>query len=53
MHHFGQANPKGPGQDDVPSLLRRVAETLDGIARAQVMDLVLHNDATDAGIGKA
>jgi hypothetical protein len=49
MHHFGQANPEGAGQDDVPALLRRVADTLDGIAGAEVMDLVLHNQINEHG----
>ena len=49
IHHFGQANPKGPGQDHVPSLLRRVADTLEGIDGAEVMDLVLHNQINEDG----
>ena len=49
MHHFAQANPKGPGQDDVPSLLRRVADTLEGIPDSTVMDLVLHDEVTEDG----
>ena len=49
MHHFAQANPKEQGQGDVPALLRRVADTLDGIAGAQVFDLVLHNEITEDG----
>lgn len=49
MHHFSQGNPKGPGQDDVPALLRRVAATLEGIPEAEVMDLVMHNEITEDG----
>lgn len=49
MHHFAQANPKGPGQDDVPALLRRVASTLEGIPGAVIMDLVMHNQITEDG----
>jgi hypothetical protein len=49
MHHFSQANPRGPGQDDVPSLLRRVAATLEGIPDLNVMDLVLHDEMTGDG----
>jgi hypothetical protein len=49
MHHFAQANPLGPGQDDVPSLLRRVASTLEGIPGAEVMDLILHDEITENG----
>jgi len=29
--HFSQANPAGPGQDDIPSLLRRVAKSAEAI----------------------
>jgi len=49
MHHFSQANPKGPGQADVPALLRRVANTLEGLPDADVMDLVLHDVITADG----
>ena len=45
IYHFGQANPKGSGQEgDVPALLRRVADTLEGMPGAEVLDLVLHDD---------
>jgi hypothetical protein len=49
MHHFAQANPKGAGQGDVPALLRRVADTLDDIPDADVMDLILHDEITEDG----
>lgn len=49
IHHFSQANPKGDGQDDVPALLRRIADTLDDIPGAEVFDLVLHNQITADG----
>lgn len=47
--HFSQANPKGPGQDDVPALLRRVADTLGKLGPITVHDLVLHTEATADG----
>lgn len=49
MHHFAQANPKGPGQDNVPDLLRRVADSITELGDVQVYDLVLHTEITDGG----
>lgn len=49
MFHFSQANPRGEGQDSVPALLRRVAETLDEFGNVQVFDLVLHSEITPDG----
>lgn len=49
MFHFSQANPRGVGQDSVPALLRRVAETLDEFGNVQVFDLVLHSEITSDG----
>jgi hypothetical protein len=39
----------GLGQADVPALLRRVAETIEGWGEVEILDLVLHNDITAAG----
>jgi len=47
--HFSQANPAGPGQNDIPSLLRRVAETVEAIGPVEVQDLVLHTEVTENG----
>lgn len=47
--HFSQANPAGPGQDDIPSLLRRVAESVEAIGPVEVQDLILHTEMTDNG----
>ena len=47
--HFSQANPAGPGQDDIPSLLRRVAETVEAIGPVGVQDLILHTEVTENG----
>jgi len=33
IRHFSQANQKGPGQGDVPALLRRVADSIEGSAQ--------------------
>lgn len=47
--HFSQANPAGLGQDDIPSLLRRVAESVEAIAPVDVQDLILHTEMTEHG----
>lgn len=44
-----QANPKGPGQGDVPALLRRVADTLAGLGAVEVTGLSLENQPTEDG----
>ncbi len=49
VQHFAQANPKGSGQDDVASLLRRAAETIATLGAIQVQDLVLHTEVTEDG----
>ena len=48
IHCFSQNNPKGAGQGDVPSLLRRVAETLDSAGPVTVQDLVFHDRLTES-----
>jgi hypothetical protein len=48
--HFSQANPAGPGQDDIPSLLRRVAESVEAIGPVEVQDLILHTEVTENGL---
>jgi hypothetical protein len=47
--HFSLANPTGPGQDDVPKLLRRVAEVLEELDPERVLDVVFHKELTDDG----
>ncbi|QIS08334.1 hypothetical protein [Nocardia arthritidis] len=47
--HFSQANPAGPGQADVPALLRAVAATIEGLGPVTVADLILHNEVTADG----
>lgn len=47
--HFSQCNPAGPGQDDVPALLRRVADSIEQLGPVWIQDLVLHNDVTADG----
>ena len=47
--HFSQANPKGPGQENVPALLRRVADTLERLGEVEIQDLILHSEITGDG----
>lgn len=49
VRHFSQANPAGPDQGDVAALLRRVAESLDGLGDIDVVDLIMHNEVTADG----
>ncbi|MDP9866032.1 MULTISPECIES: hypothetical protein [Streptosporangium] len=49
MHHFSQANPKGPGQADVPALLRRVADSIEDLGNVEVHDMIMHNEITEDG----
>lgn len=49
VNHFSQANPSGPGQDDVPALLRRVADTVETLGPVDIHELVLHNELTADG----
>jgi hypothetical protein len=47
--HFSQANPVGPGQDDVPALLRRVADAIEALGEVEVHDLLLHTEVNGDG----
>jgi hypothetical protein len=47
--HFSQANPAGPGQDDVAALLRRVADTIAELGEVNILDLVMHVAVTEDG----
>jgi hypothetical protein len=49
MEHFSQGNPYGPGMDDVPALLRRVADTIEDLGAVSVSDLVMHTEITGEG----
>jgi hypothetical protein len=53
MKTFAQANPEGPGQDDVPALLRRVADSIERLGTVDVHDLVLHQSINEYGTGYA
>ncbi|QCB93359.1 hypothetical protein [Cellulomonas shaoxiangyii] len=47
--NFSQNNPLGPGQDDVPALLRRVASSIERLGRVDVQDVVFHEELSDDG----
>ncbi len=49
VRHFSQANPNGPGQDNVPALLRRVADSIEGLGPVEVLDIVFHDEVTEDG----
>ncbi|GAB3148117.1 hypothetical protein GCM10027290_32360 [Micromonospora sonneratiae] len=49
VRHLSQANPAGQGQDNVPALLRRLADTLEAIGPIEVQDVVFHNEVTADG----
>ncbi|SDQ57845.1 hypothetical protein [Thermostaphylospora chromogena] len=50
MYHFTQNNPRGLGQDSVPTLLRRVATTIEELGPVEVHDLIMHNEITEDGL---
>ena len=39
VNHFSQSNPSGPGQGNVPALLRRVADTIESLGPAEIQDI--------------
>ena len=49
VEHFTQANPQGPGQDDVPALLRRVAGTISDLGPVDVQDVTFRTEMDDVG----
>lgn len=49
VFHFAQANPAGPDQDDVPALLRRLADSIEELGDVDVSDITFHNDFDPAG----
>lgn len=46
VHHFAQSNPTGTGQGDVPALLRRVADSIEGLGNVQVQDITFSSEVT-------
>lgn len=49
VRHFSQSNAKGPGQGDVPALLRRVAETIEQLGAIAVQDITFGTEITADG----
>ncbi|MGA4685929.1 MULTISPECIES: hypothetical protein [Micromonospora] len=49
IKHFSQANPAGPGQDSVPALLRRIADSIEQRPGIEVQDVVIQNEITADG----
>jgi hypothetical protein len=49
IRHFSQSNPMGAGQDNVPALLRRVAQTVEGLGPVDVIDVTFHTEITGEG----
>ncbi len=49
VFHFSQANPEGNGQDDVPALLRRVADSIQELGDIDVMDITFEKEITAEG----
>ena len=47
MFHFSQSNPEGAGQDDVPALLRRVADSIEALGDVEVFDITYSVEVTD------
>jgi hypothetical protein len=46
MFHFSQANPEGPGRQDVPALLRRVADSIEALGDVEVHDITYAVEVT-------
>jgi len=44
VFHFAQANPQGSHKDDVPALLRRVADTIESLGEVRVQDITFHTE---------
>lgn len=49
VRHFSQANARGGESENVPLLLRNVADSIERLGSVVVQDLVLHNEVTAEG----
>ena len=46
ISHFSQSNPAGPGQGNVPALLRRVADSIEALGPVLVQDITFMVEPT-------
>jgi hypothetical protein len=49
IRQFSQANPQGDGQDNVPALLRRLADTIGDQGKIVVQDITYTNEIDEDG----
>ena len=49
LYHFTVSATRGPAQDDVATLLRHVADALDGLGALDVHDITFHVDWNEQG----
>jgi hypothetical protein len=47
VNHFGHSNGVGKLQDDVPALLRRVADTIESLGDVEIQDVAFHSELDD------
>ena len=47
IHHFSQGNPEGTEQGDVPTLLRRVAASLESLGIVSVQHIAFENEVNE------
>lgn len=50
IRHFTLSNPIGTDRSNVPALLRRVADHLEGFGEIEVQDLIMGTEVTDEGL---
>lgn len=50
MFHFSQSNPEGAGRQDVPALLRRVADSIGALGDVEVFDITYSVEVTAEGM---
>jgi hypothetical protein len=46
--HFAKANPAGEGENDVPALLRSVANSIEKLGPVDVADICFRNNVHDS-----
>jgi hypothetical protein len=44
VRHFSQASPQCHGHDDVPALLRRLADSIERLGPVEVHDIGFHDE---------